>query len=192
MANRRGPGQRAGLTNAAVLGAARAILVERGLAELTMRAVADALGVAPNALYSHVASKRALVDALHDDVLAEVTEPATAEPKAGVREVMISSYEVLLRHADLLPIYLARQGSRGPNAQRLGVIMDALLSLAGLSPDSVGEARRALIVYTIGYATFSGSQVPLGPNDGAPMPPDVVRRDFERGLDWLLTGITGS
>jgi TetR/AcrR family transcriptional regulator, tetracycline repressor protein len=154
-----------------------------------MRAIAEDLDVAPNALYSHVPSKGALVDDLLDDVLAEVAEPTSEDPSTAIREVMISSYEVLLRHADLLPVYLARQGSRGPNAQRLGVIIDALLGRSGLSGASVGKARRALIVYTIGYAAFTGSQVPLNADETAPIPPEHARSDFVRGLDWLLVGI---
>jgi TetR/AcrR family tetracycline transcriptional repressor len=187
----RGPGQRAGLTREAILAAARSLLAAGGLESLTMRAIADDLGVAPNALYSHVANKSALVDDLLDDVLAEVAEPSVDEPSTGLRQVMASTYEVLLAHADLVPVYLARQGARGPNAQRLGAIMDDLLVKAGLAGASVGEARRVLIVYTIGLAAFS-AQIPIGPGEDPPVRPDEARDQFARGLDWLLAGITQS
>ena len=189
MTSQRQPGQRAGLSREAVLASARTVLARDGLRSLTMRAIAEDLEVAPNALYSHVASKSAIVDDLLDDVLAEVAEPSSDDPRTALREVMTSSYEVLLRHADLLPVYLARQGSRGPNARRLGVITDALLTRAGLAGASVGEARRVLIVYMIGFAAFTGSQVPLTPDDAAPIPPESARSHFARGLDWLLAGI---
>ena len=65
----RGPGQRAGLTRAAVLDTAHALLAEEGLDALTMRALARRLGVAPNALYSHVPGKTELVDALLESVV---------------------------------------------------------------------------------------------------------------------------
>ena len=71
----RSPGQRAGLTYAAVLAAARELLAEGGLPALSMRSLANRLGVAPNALYSHVGSKTALLDDLLDDLLALVAAP---------------------------------------------------------------------------------------------------------------------
>ena len=73
----RGPGQRAGLTRAAVLDTAHALLAEDGLDALTMRALARRLGVAPNALYSHVPGKTELVDALLDDRLVARRGAAT-------------------------------------------------------------------------------------------------------------------
>ncbi len=64
----RGPGQRAGLSQPAVLAAARELLATAGVDGLTMRALARRLDVAPNALYSHVRSKTDLLDALLDDL----------------------------------------------------------------------------------------------------------------------------
>jgi AcrR family transcriptional regulator len=181
----RGPGQRAGLTRAAVLDTAHALLAEEGLEALSMRALARRLGVAPNALYSHVPGKTELVDALLDDRLSLVEEP-TAEapdPIEALAALMTSTYEVLLTRPDLVPLYLSRQGSRGPNAVRLGVTMDALLARLGLAVDAVPSARRALILHAIGGAAFAGA-------DG-PVPAETARADFARSLRWLLAGIAG-
>jgi TetR/AcrR family transcriptional regulator, tetracycline repressor protein len=179
----RGPGQRAGLSRAAVLAAAHDLLAEEGLDALTMRALARRLDVAPNALYSHVPGKTELIDALLDDRLALVEAPVidTPDPVAGLAGLMTSTYEVLLGRPDLVPLYLARQGSRGPNAVRLGVVVDALLARLGLSGGAVPSARRALIVHAIGAAAFAGA-------DG-PVPREVARADFARSLRWLLAGI---
>lgn len=179
----RGPGQRAGLTRAAVLDAAQGLLAQEGLDALTMRALARALGVAPNALYSHVPGKAELLDALLDDRLSLIaTPPADApDPVAALTELMTSTYTVLLARPDLVPLYLARQGSRGPNARLLGVTTDALLAGLGLPADEVPAARRALIVHAIGAAAFSGADRPL--------PAELVRADFARSLRWLLAGI---
>ena len=181
----RGPGQRAGLTRAAVLDTAHALLAEEGLEALSMRALARRLGVAPNALYSHVPGKTELVDALLDDRLSLVEEPAAdaPDPIEALAALMTSTYEVLLTRPDLVPLYLSRQGSRGPNAVRLGVTMDALLARLGLAVDAVPSARRALILHAIGGAAFAGA-------DG-PVPAETARADFARSLRWLLTGIAG-
>lgn len=181
----RSPGQRAGLTYEAVLAAARELLAEQGLTGVTMRALAHRLEVAPNTLYSHVPGKTELIDALLDDALAAVEEPRSdiADPVAGLRIVMSSTYDVLLRRPDLVPSYLVRQGARGPHAVRLGRTVDALLARAGVADETVPGARRVLIVHAIGSAAFASG------GDGQPLPPAVSRAGFDAGLRWLLAGI---
>lgn len=182
----RGPGTRAGLTRAAVLQAARALLAEEGLPALTMRALARRLDVAPNALYSHVPGKDELVDALLDDHLAAVHDPTAdaTEPVAAVTELMTSTFDVLLAAPGLLPVYLARRGARGENAIRLGETMDTLLARAGVPEAAIPTARRNLIVHAIGSAAFATANGP---------PQDCTPRDaFVAGLEWLLAGIVRS
>ena len=187
------PGQRAGLTRERVLAAAHQLLTDGGVEALTMRALADRLGVSPNALYSHVASKAELVDALLDDVLGAVHVPAleTEDPGAALHALMATTYDVLLAHPDLVPLYVARQGARGPNALRLGEVMLGLLAGAGATGPRALEARRVLIVYTIGFAAFTTS--PLFDDHGDPrLPAEEVHETFESGLGWLLVGIMSS
>jgi TetR/AcrR family tetracycline transcriptional repressor len=179
----RGPGERAGLSRDLVLDAATDLLAERGT--VTMRAVAQRLGVAPNALYSHVADKTELVDGVLDRVLAQVHAPLGGDPVAALRRMMTSTHDVLLRHPQLVPAFLARQGARGPNAQHLGAVALENLAAAGVTGVAAREALRVLIVYAIGFAAFDG--------DGErPLPGAELRGTFERGLDWLLTGIARS
>lgn len=191
MVDRRNPGQRAGLDHSAVLGAARDVLAERGLEGLSMRALAARLGVSPNALYSHVDSKTGLVDDLLDGALAAVAAPSPDldRPLQGVHDLMTSSYEVLLSHADLIPLYLARQGARGPNAQRLGDLTLALLDQVGVTGQDASRALHVLIVYTIGAAAFA-TRSPLSAGTAASTSAEDHRAEFERGLQWILTGIT--
>lgn len=185
----RRPGQRAGLTPAVVLAAARDLLSNDGVDGLTMRALAHHLAISPNALYSHFDSKTQLLDGLLDDLLASVEAPSpdVEDPVAGLTTLMISTYDVLTSQPDLVPIYLARQGARGGNAIRLGQIMDVLLTRAGASGTAIAEGRRVLIVHTIGFAAFSTS----APDSERPVPVQESRRNFSRSLRWLLAGITG-
>jgi len=165
---------------------------EGGLGALSMRAVARRLGVAPNALYSHVDTKASLVDELLDDVLAEVEAPdvGPADWQTGLRTMMTSTHEVLLGHADLVPHYLSRQGARGPNAERLGEIMMALLGRGGISGAAANQARRVLIIHAIGSAAFATR---LGGSDSDSAGPRLAEltATFEHGLGWLLAGIAG-
>jgi TetR/AcrR family transcriptional regulator, tetracycline repressor protein len=153
----RGPGQRAGLDRDAVFSAARELLAEGGSSAVTIRAVARKLQVAPNALYSYVPSRTALLDRLLDELLANVAAPPadSEDPLAAVHALMSSTYDVLTAAPDLVPLYLTRQGARGPNAVRLGQTMDRLLERAGVASNAVAEARRMLIVHTIGAAAFA-------------------------------------
>ncbi len=187
----RNPGQRAGLTRDRVLAVARELLVEHGMDGLTMRALAERIGVSPNALYSHVESKTALVDDLLDEVLAEVDAPAldVGDPIAGVHALMTSTYKVLLAHADLIPAYLARQGARGPHAQHLGDVMLALLERAGVTGSRAQEALHVLIVYTIGSAAFA-TRAPLASGESSPPTSRDHAAHFDHGLRWILAGIT--
>jgi TetR/AcrR family transcriptional regulator, tetracycline repressor protein len=173
-----------------VLAAAREVLTERGLAALTMRGLAERLAVTPNALYSHVASKTELIDGLLDDVLSEVQapDPRIPDPGAGLHRLMVSTYEVLLAHPDLVPLYLARRGARGPEAQQLGAVMLALLERVEITGPQAQEALRVLVVYTIGFAAFAiRPSMAIGPAVGPSS--EELAANFDRGLRWLLVGI---
>lgn len=176
-----------------MLDAARQLLADRGLDALSMRALAELLGVSPNALYSHVQSKTALIDDLLDDALAAVNapDPDAPDPPGSMRALMTSTYRVLLARADLIPLYLARRGARGPNAQHLGAVMLALLARDGVTGTHAREARHVLIVYTIGSAAFAAHS-PLGDDDTSSSA--IQHRDahFDRGLRWILTGLTAA
>jgi TetR/AcrR family transcriptional regulator, tetracycline repressor protein len=189
----RTPGQRAGLTHDAVVAAARELLADEGLEALTMRALAERLDVSPNTLYSHVGSKTELIDDVLDDVLAEVDapDPGAGDPGAGLHALMASTYRVLLAHPDLVPLYLARQGARGPNARRLGDIVLGLLDVAGVSGPRAREGLRVLIVYTIGFAAFA-TRPGSDPGGDAALSPEELRANFDSGLGWLLSGIAAN
>lgn len=189
VASRR-PGERAGLTHDRVVAVARELLTDQGPDALTMRAVATRLGVSPNTLYSHVPSKLALLDDVLDDLLADVTapDPDRGRWQAGLRSIMRSTYTVLVANADLVGLYLARNGARGPNAQHLGEVMLRLLARGGITGQAALDARRALIVHAIGSAAFAPRPLTGGDDDVVP-DPVAMERSFRRSLDWLLVGI---
>lgn len=185
----RGRGQRAGLTYDVVLAAAREVLTEQGLPAMTMRAIAERLGVTPNALYNHARTKEALLDDVLDGVLAQIQpSEAAPDPLAALEELMTSTYDVLLAHPDLAPLYLPRRRASGPNALRLSRQVIALLTRAGLPPDAGYEALRALVVHTFGFATIATRAV-HDPGAEQPLTRPQLRANFTTSLHWLLTGI---
>ena len=156
MARRRG--ERAGISRQEVIGAALAILRADGLDALSMRRVASELGVAPNALYSHVAGKAGLVDALLDAVLADVTIPRRGDWRTRIERLLLDSRRVLLAHPDLVPLFLARP-TNGPNALRLGEAMLEQCHRGGMAGEEATRALQVLLIYTIGATAFEVPRV---------------------------------
>jgi AcrR family transcriptional regulator len=82
-----------------VLGAAVAVADRAGIESLSMRRLAEELGVVPMALYKHVASKEELLDGMIDLVVGEIDPPvAGAGWKSAVRQRILSARRALLRH----------------------------------------------------------------------------------------------
>ena len=210
----RGAGQRAGLSREQVLAAARRIADAEGVDRLTMRRLAAELGVMPNALYTYVPDKEALLDALLDDLLADVDpgDPAAEEDwRDGLVGVMDASRRLLLAHPQLAPVFLARP-ALGPNAARLGEITLALLRRGGVEGERAVEALRVLLVYSLGFAAFQAPRLQTDsparteqveaayaglPEDrfprlrrlAGPLAAPTDDRQFHTGLRWLLDGI---
>jgi hypothetical protein len=103
--------------------------------------------------------------------------------------MMESTYDLLTAHPDLVPRFLSRQGARGPNAVRLGVVLDGRLTAAGVPAADVPQARRVLIVHAIGSAAFATGP-PVVPGGGRPMPAGELRRPSRAACSGWLSGIT--
>ena len=189
MTSTRTPGERAGLTRAAIITTARESLADRGARGLSIRAVAARLGVAPNALYSHVEGKAALVDAVLDDLIGAIPLPDPAlTPRDGLVAIMRDSFDALVRHPDLVALSLARQGSGGANAWRLGDRMLELFAEAGVPDAAARDGLRVLLVHMMGCAAFA-TQYDAELGTVPPHPVASVRADYLVALGWLLDGI---
>ena len=206
------PGERAGLRREDVVAAALAILRRDGLDGVSMRRVATHLGVAPNALYSHVPDKSALIDALMDTVLADVAVPTRGGWRPRLEGILADTRRVLLAHPDLVPLFLARQ-TVGTNAMRLGEAMLAALHDGGIQAEPAVRAMQVLLIHTIGATAFEiprrddpdpagrarrGRQaaealVETHPRTHAvaePLSRYAGDAAFRTGLGWLLDGMT--
>ncbi|BFO13903.1 hypothetical protein SHKM778_02910 [Streptomyces sp. KM77-8] len=82
-----------------MLDAAVALADEGGVDALSMRRIAQELGVVPMALYKHVANKNELLDGMIDALVGEIDPPAAgADWKTVVRLRVLSARRMLLRH----------------------------------------------------------------------------------------------
>src|SRR5438477_9182656 len=82
-----------------VLRAPVALAENVGIAALSMRKLAEELGVVPLALYKHVANKEELLDGMIDVVVGEIDPPVRGTDwKTAVRQRILSARRALLRH----------------------------------------------------------------------------------------------
>jgi AcrR family transcriptional regulator len=154
------------LSREAIIDAADAVLAERGLSGLTMRAVAERLGAGTMTLYGYFRDKDELLDALIDSKSAELEIPQSSGPwKPRLRELMLALHRQLLELPFLADLRL-RRPLASPGALRWTEVGLKALGEAGLTPGEAAKAFRGLFVYTFGHAIF------LPEED----PDDVVRR----------------
>jgi len=199
------------LTRARIVRAALRLIDDRGLAALTMRALATELKVSPMALYNHVHDKEELLDLTLDLMLGEVDCTATeGDWLAQLRTLVCSFHQALSTHHHLTKVYSTTQVKIGPHG--LSIIERAiqLLLEAGFSPPDAANAFLTLYTYTVGrhqirriapsagttsqdetayYPALPSEQIPsikaVSPYLGGPHKPGL----FEYGLDILLTGL---
>src|ERR1700684_1464919 len=88
------------LSRPAVLQAAMVLADTGGIDGLSMRQLAQELGVVPMALYKHVANKDELLDAMVDIVFGEIESPSIDDDwRSAMRRRAISVREALKRHS---------------------------------------------------------------------------------------------
>lgn len=152
------PVARTPLSRDRVLRTAVAVADEGGLDAVTMRGVAEALGVEAMSLYHHVANKEAMLDGTVDVVLTEIMAVvAPLEPpdrpaawKDTMRSRILAAREVLLRHP-WAPTVIESRTSISP---LVAVWMDGILGLfrvGGLSWDLSHHAMHALGSRALGF-----------------------------------------
>ena len=145
---RRGPKQR--LSTDAVVAAAIALADAEGLAALSMRRVAEAVGVSPMALYTYVPSKSELLDLMLDRALGEAEDPDETHEGWRAKLAFIARQRWILaeRHPWLLDLATHRP-PLGPNMLRKAeMIMRALdgMGLAHVEMDYAGEVLQNYVL----------------------------------------------
>jgi TetR/AcrR family tetracycline transcriptional repressor len=175
-----------GLSTTRIVETALEVLREHGLEALTLRAVANRLGIASNAsLYRHIASRDELIVLIIDHIMGDVRLERTGRGwRADAEALMGEMRRVIIDQP--LPISVARgRSADGPNMLR---IVDAALRLfldAGLTPDQATFATTTIIEFTAGATTIHRTKAghrPAGPVGSA------HAADFDQLLDGLPAG----
>jgi AcrR family transcriptional regulator len=117
--------RRAPLSRERVLRAAVAMADEAGIDAVSMRKLAEELGVVPMALYKHVAGKDQLIDGMVDLVIGEFDPPDPGlDWKSAVRQRVLAARRAVLRHP------WARQAIES-RTHRTPVVLGYMDSMAG-------------------------------------------------------------
>ena len=203
-------GRRGALDPDDVARAALELADRDGLPALSMRRLADELGVGTMTLYGYFRSKEELLDAIVDAAYADFDPPpATASFRDGVRGLLQAARDVMRRHPAVVEIRGAQPIVR-PRAFRVTELGVQGLIAAGFEPEEAARVFRLLFDYTFGYALVN----PRAPSDElrreahaslVALPPDefpglaaaagamaeAVGGDgqFEYGLEVILDGL---
>ncbi len=208
--------RRAPLSRAFVLRSAVTLADHAGIEAVSMRNLAQGLGVVPMALYKHVANKEELLDGMVDAVVAEIDPPTQgANWKGTIRQRILSARQVQLRHpwasqmiksrTQATPIVLDYMNSLigtfragGFSADLTHHVMHALgsrmwgftLEVFPITPPEDPDLRAAMLRHLAAtYPHFTEVAMPGAHDEAA-----TVRHgcndqlEFEFGLDVLLDG----
>ncbi|MEN9223110.1 MAG: TetR/AcrR family transcriptional regulator C-terminal domain-containing protein, partial [Thermostichus sp. BF3_bins_97] len=139
------------LSRERILQAALDLADAEGLEALSMRRLAQVLGVKAMSLYNHIANKDDLIDAMVDQVISEIEFPSPAPDwKTAMRQRAISAHQVLVRHAWATLPMVSRMNV-GPAMLRYVDATLGCLREAGFSPEMADHAWNALDSHIYGF-----------------------------------------
>jgi AcrR family transcriptional regulator len=135
-----------------ILAAALDIADEGGLEAVSMRAVAQRIGVTAMALYPHVSSKDDLLDGLVGRLLSELPPPDPAAAwSERLGQIAAAARSLARRHAAAMPLIFSRPAVTEDAVRVVDVIYQALLD-AGVPPEQVPRMERLVTTFVLGYA----------------------------------------
>ncbi|HEX2133942.1 MAG TPA: TetR/AcrR family transcriptional regulator [Actinophytocola sp.] len=112
----RGRGPKPGLTVDRIAAAAIELADAEGLAALSMRRVAERLGVGTMSLYTYVPAKAELVDVMFDLVCGEVAPPWAETWRERLELIARANLEMYRRHPWMLTVMANSRPPLGPNS----------------------------------------------------------------------------
>jgi AcrR family transcriptional regulator len=137
-----------------ILSAALRVVDDEGLDALTMRHLAETIGVATMSLYSHVATKEDVIRGVLNRVTSEFTLPAPdMEPWEALRVINREFRRTALRHPNLVPLIMQGPPAGVEALRTLEAALDALRR-AGIEPAQTASAYRLSASFVIGFVAL--------------------------------------
>lgn len=166
---------RAPLSRDRVLRAAVELADGIGIEALSMRRLAQELGVVPMALYKHVANKEQLLDGMVETVVGGIGRPASGPDWRGaVRQRILSARAALLGHPWAAQVIRSRSGPTPAVLAHLDSVI-GLFRAGGFSVDLTHHVMHALGGRVLGFTqeVFDAAPDP-DPAARPAMPPEAA------------------
>jgi AcrR family transcriptional regulator len=206
------------LSRARVLETALVLADRGGIESLTMRWLADELGVKAMSLYNHVTDKSDIIDGIVDLVYGEIAlPPGETDWKAAMRLRANSAREVLLRHPWASSLMQSRT-KPGPATLRHHDSVIGNLRQAGFTIELAAHAFSVIDSYVYGFAQQQQNLTYTTSEQAAVVAEDILRKlpaedyphlaemiiehalkpgydyaeEFNFGLDLILDGLERS
>jgi AcrR family transcriptional regulator len=158
---------RAPLSRERVLETAVTLADRHGIEWLSMRKLADELGVAAMSLYYYVPNKVELIDGMIDIVFSEIEPPSLEHDwKTAMRQRAISTRQALNRHRWAVG-HMEGRTTHGPANLRLHNAVLGCLRAAGFSIEMTVHAYSVQDAYICGFALQETDMASETPDDFA-------------------------
>jgi AcrR family transcriptional regulator len=157
--------KRSALTRERVLEAAVELADDIGIESLTIRKLADRLGVGAMTIYHHVPSKEEIIDGMVELVFAEIELPRLdGDWKSALRRRCFSAREVLKRHPWAAPLMESRVAPGPANMTHHDAVIGCLRQ-GGLSLQMTAHAYAIIDSFIYGFA-FEEAVLPSSGGEG--------------------------
>jgi AcrR family transcriptional regulator len=193
------------LTRERVLAAAVRIVDKEGLEALTMRRLGQALDVEAMSLYRHVPGRAALLDGIHETILAELAAPPRITNWIDAIRTQARAFRtVLTAHPNALVLFATRPAVTPASLRHVdaGIV---ILRRAGFSITDAIAAFQTIVTFVVGHVLSTHAVVPKEERSTpaytdakelrglAEVLPHLADHDvdaeFEFGLDTILRGL---
>jgi AcrR family transcriptional regulator len=214
------PRDRVPLSRDRVFRAAIAVADRGGIASLTIRSLAQELGVKPMSVYHHVANKDEIIDGIVDQVFSEFDLPTPGgDWRTEMRRRALSARSVLRVHPWAIPLLQSRTSPGEGTLRHLNAVIGTLRA-GGFSVELTAHAYALLDSYIYGFALSEASLPINGPESVADVAESMMMMEkfstgdypylvefstehilspgydfgleFEPGLDLVLDGLARS
>ena len=170
-----------------ILDQALALVDEHGLGAMSMRAVAERVGLTSMALYPYVGGKDAMLDGLVDLLHLELgneygEDPAGIDWRQRLRALGRAVRKLSRAHPGAHPLLLNRRAA-GASASWLTAALRRCLYDAGVPADQVPRLTRMICAFLLGY-TVGEVTGGLPAEEGAAH--DAAGAEFDADLDDLV------
>jgi AcrR family transcriptional regulator len=198
---------KAKFTRAQLQEAALSLVDAEGLAALSMRTLAAALGTGPMTLYNYVKDRDELDALVVEAVLAEVKPSRPRDDwQAEVRAIVEATWRTVGRHPNVIPLVLTRRTLHDTTLQWAEALLEALAK-SGRAGTELLVAFRTVSGFVMGFAQAQLAQPAADNRDVAraqALPParyprliEIARaatrigpdREFRAGLDIVMAGL---